>query len=580
MRGDNRRDIIDNDIPKKKILLLLLPFWTPQIPPLGISCLKSFLQPYGFQVKTVDLNVEEELRALYNKYFNTLRGYVLESKRGNFYNIGHEVMQNHMMAHLNYENEEEYHKLVKILIYKTFFIKITNEQVEPLYEIIQRFYNRLEGFIIDHLSMEQPDVLGISVYKGTVPASMFVFKLAKENYPRLRTVMGGAVFAQSLGIGTPDFDLFLEKTKCYIDHIIIGEGENLFLGLLKGRLPETQRVFTLEDINGEILDLSPELVGIPDFSDLNIQYYPILSAYSSRSCPFQCTFCTETVFWGKYRKKNAKQVVNELIQLYKTYQSQLFMMCDSLLNPIITNMAREFAGMEESIYWDGYLRVDTSVCDPDMVQLWRNGGFYRARLGIESGSPRILKMMNKNIDIQQIKSAIFNLANAGIKTTTYWIIGYPGETEEDFQKTLDLVSELKDDIYEAECNPFGYYFTGQEKSSEWAQSHRAILLYPESAHHMLIIQTWVLDGIPSREETYKRIGRFVEHCRQLGIANPYSMYDIYKADERWKKLHKNAVPSLVEYKNKQTYINENKSREKISFLQTAHQLQDGSDFKF
>jgi hypothetical protein len=77
---------------KCKILLILLPYWTPQVPPLGISCLKSYLRPYGYDVKTADANVENEARTIYNEYFDIIRDCVAEEKRGNFYNIGHEVM--------------------------------------------------------------------------------------------------------------------------------------------------------------------------------------------------------------------------------------------------------------------------------------------------------------------------------------------------------------------------------------------------------------------------------------------------------------------------------------------------------
>lgn len=71
-------------------------------------------------------------------------------------------------------------------------------------------------------------------------------------------------------------------------------------------------------------------------------------------------------------------------------------------------------------------------------------------------------------------------------------------------------------------------------------------------------QTWVLDCEPTREEAYKRLNRFIYHCNKLGIPNPYSSGDIYNADERWAMLHKNAVPSLVSFKNCNIYINENR----------------------
>lgn len=549
------------NINNKKILLALLPFWTPQIPPLGISCLKSFLQSHHGQVKTVDVNVEETLRALYDKYFEILRECVSESKRGNFYNIGHEVLQNHMMAHLNYENEREYIELVKILIKQTFFIDPHEQVVLRLNDVLNDLYRWLRRYFLDLLDKEKPSVLGLSVYKGTLPASLFAFKLTREAYPHIQTVMGGAVFAQTLGPGTENFDYFLEKTKNYIDKIIIGEGELLFLKLLQGELPQSQRVFTLKDLEGEMLDLSS--AAVPDFSDLNRRFYPNLAYYSSRSCPYQCTFCTETIYWGKYRKKNTSKIIDDLSTLYNENKFQLFLMCDSLLNPVITGMAAELAANDLSIYWDGYLRVDKHSCNADMAVLWRRGGFYRARLGVESGSQRILDQMDKRISIDQIKTSLANLAKSGIKTTTYWIVGYPGETEEDFQQTLDLIEELRDDIYEAECNPFGFYVTGQVNSSQWVDKNKIIPLYPEHARDMLTLQTWIMDCEPSRQKTYERISRFVQHCASLGIANPYSLYDISKADNRWEKLHKNAVPSLLEFKNNEIHLDENKKVKKM-----------------
>ena len=184
--------------------------------------------------------------------------------------------------------------------------------------------------------------------------------------------------------------------------------------------------------------------------------------------------------------------------------------------------------------------------------------------------------MGKKITPAQIREAVSALAQAGIKTTTYWVIGYPGETEEDFQQTLDLVEEMKDDLYEADCNPFAYFLTGQVESDRWAEKNRSRLLYPPEARDMLMLQTWILDTPPSREETYDRLNRFVAHCRALGIPNPYSLRDIYRADERWRKLHANAVPPLAEFldaKNKGiTPIDENKRVKKIVLSQTIPEI--------
>lgn len=561
---------------KKKILLALLPFWTPLIPPMGIACLKSFLQRSGFDIKVEDANIREEFKKIYNNYFDILGRYVPESRRGNFFSIGHDVLQNHMMAYLNYKNEEEYIDVIKMVVFKTFFCRFEDHEVLELNRVIADYYSHLKQYISDMLDIEKPDVLGFSVNSTALPSSLFAFKAAKLQCPDLVTVVGGGIFSDYLAVGTPNFKTFLAETEAYIDKIIIGEGELLFLKLLQGELPESQRVFTLKDINGETMDFSTG--HIPDFSDFNLHHYPYLSAYTSRSCPFQCSFCSDSLMWGKYRKKSPGQVVRELTTLSERHGYQLFMLSDLLLNPIVSGLAKELVNSQVSIYWDGCLRVD-KTCNIENTLLWRRGGFYRARLGIESGSPHVLDLMGKKITVNQIKEAVSCLAYAGIQTTTLWVIGHPGETEADFQQTLDLIEELKDDIYEAECRPFYYYLTGQVDSDRWARESNKVPLYP-GTEELLLFQSWTLDCLPSREETYERVNRFVRHCSRLGIPNVYSLHDTYKADERWIKNHKNAVPPLMEFKKKDVYITECKDVEKVFFVRNQADAAADGDFGF
>jgi radical SAM superfamily enzyme YgiQ (UPF0313 family) len=530
--------------------------------------------------------VEAEFRNIYDTYFNILKENIPGKQQGNFYNTVIDVLQNHMTAHLEMYCREKgsssdageigYVDIIKTIIRKNFFYLLDDAGVHRLDSVIAEFYALLDRYLLELLEKETPGVLGISVYKGTFAASLFAFKRTREKYPHIKTVMGGGIFADQLAKGSPNFQYFLDRTP-YIDKIIVGEGEQLFLKLLRGELPGTQRVYTLQDIKGEHLDLTSAL--LPDFSDFDIAHYPQLAAYTSRSCPFQCGFCAETVNWGKYRRKKAPHVVKELTRLYNTHGCQLYLMTDSLLNPIVTDLAGELIDSDTAIYWDGYLRADNLACDEENVFLWRRGGFYRARLGIESGSPRILQAMDKHITPHQIRTAVSNLARAGIKTSTYWVIGYPGETEADFQASLDIIEELKDDIYEAECNPFRFYLTAQVQSGAWLEAHKPVPLYPGKTQELLILQTWILEKAgTSREELYSRLNRFVEHCNRLGIPNPYSWPDIYEADERWRKLHPNAVPPLVTFRDADVYIDECKRVERV--LMARNIPQEEGDFDF
>jgi radical SAM superfamily enzyme YgiQ (UPF0313 family) len=555
---------------QEKILLANLPYWDPLIPPMGIACLKSFLQNYGCEVKTLDLNVEEEFKEIYNQYFDTLKKFIPGNRQGNFYNIGHDVLQNHMMAYINHEDKNEYIDLVKTIIDKIFFCDINYPQVFLQDKIIGEFYTRLEKYFNDLLDREMPGLLGFTVYKATLPAAMFVFKLAKKKFPRMMTVMGGGIFADTMAVGSPNLEFFLEKTKDYIDKIIIGKGERLLLKILRKELPQSQRLFTLKDIG----DSPP--VNIPDLSDFDLRHYPYLAASGSSGCSFRCQFCNSSIYYGEYHEKDVKQTVDEMIALYKKYGSRIYFMTDALLNPVITEIAGEFLKRKHSLYFDGYFRIDNASADVEKTLLWRRGGFYRARLGVESGSQKVLDSMGKRITLRQIKDALFGLAYAGIKTTAYFVIGYPCESEKDFCLTLELLEDIRNHVWQAECVPFAYYYNGQPGTDQWA--HKRMLLYPESARDMLITQTWILDGEPSREEVYSRVFRFVEHCRKLGIPNPYSFNEIYKADERWKKLHKNAVPALMSLISSEGSAHETIEVKKYRYSQSKNQF--GGDFSF
>jgi len=561
---------------KEKILLMLLPFWDPQIPPSGISCLKSYLQQHGYSVKTIDANIEDHLKETYHKYFEKLREYVPENQKGNFNKIGFDILHNHMMAHMNHENEDDYMAAIKILFKTTFFMYIEPDRVSELDQLIGVFFQRLEAYILPILEREKPDVLGITVYTDTLPASLLAFKLAKEKYPEMRTVMGGGIFASDMTLGSANLEFFLERVP-YIDKILVGEGEYLFLKYLEGELneqPGPKRAASLKDIQNEVMDIAS--LGVPDFSDFDLTHYPYLTAYTSRSCPFQCEFCTETIQWGKYRKKSPGQAVQELLTLYRRYGGQLFLMGDSLLNPIITDLAQELEKEEISIYWDGYLRAERRAGDTENTMLWRRGGFYRARLGLESGSGRVLDLMNKKITVEEIRSTVSALAYAGIKTTTYWLLGFPGETEADFLETLDLIEEMADDIYEVNCSPFWYFHDAQGGDARWKD--KSTPLYPPKAREMFLIQTWMVDCEPHREEIYRRMWRFTEHCKKLGIPTPYSLQEFHQADLRWLELHKNAVPPMVWFGKQGICIDENKQVKKI--LQTQAAESDDGDFGF
>lgn len=561
---------------KKKIYLTILPYWDPMIPPMGITSLKAFLQELGYIVKTEDLIVKKESLEFYSNYFDTLRKIVPVEKQGNFNNIGHDVLQNHMMAYQHNDDNEKYEELVSLLIYNHYYVDSENKYVKELNNIVDDFYIMIGEYMLKQIAEFQPDIFGVTAYKCTIPASLYVLKLVKEYNPNIKTLMGGSTFNESHAPGSPSFDALLEISKDYLDTILMGPGELLMQAYLEDKLDKSKKFFTKDDIGGELLGFESQL--LPDYSDLDLNKYPCLVATASTSCIYECSFCVAKKVGGPYRKKNPTQVVNEMIEMYKLYGNQLFFMTDSLINPALTDISNEFIKSEASLYYDAYFKVDKQSADIKNTLLWRKGGLYRVRIGTESGSQKVLNEMDKQITPDEIKASVSALAYAGIKTTTYWVIGHPDETEEDFQKTLDLIEELKDDIFQAECNYFLYHYSNQAKGDNWAQYRMP--LYPEWANKMLVFKHWTLNYDPVREETFRRVHRFEAHCRKLGIPNPYSYKEHGEADKRWQKLHENAVPAIMDFMKKDKFINENMSIKIPSMTTNKRDEKEEMKFEF
>lgn len=559
----------------KKVLLMLLPFWTPFIPPLGIACIKSYIKKYHYPVKTYDLNNEPEFWQIHHKYIDSLTGSIPENKQGNINTTGFDLLMSHTLAYMNKKGREDYFVLLQEMVFKYFFYTLDLQRVQLLDNLVEELYTHLENRLDEIFAREQADVLGLSVFNSNLGPSLFSVKKFKEKKIGSITVLGGGIFSDQLHPDSFNFKNIMKRKGNWIDHVVIGEGEIIFLKILKGELPGNQKVFTAKDINNKKVDFA--YAGGPDFDDFNSERYPALANYGSRSCPYQCKFCSESLQWGPFRKKNIGQVVDELLHLHKKYNQSLFLLSDSLLDPIITDLSKEFISRGIVLYWDGYLRVSNAACDPVNAIQWRSGGFYRARLGIESGSGEILKLMDKRITPRQISGTLKSLARAGIKTTTYWVTGYPGETETNFQQTLDLIARLKNDIFSAECHAFWFYPNGQVNSEKWVKEKGVRPLYSGELADLLMIQSWGLNNAPTGEEVQERLARFKRFCSQLEIPNPYNYTQWQEADKRWNRLHKTAVPPMLRLKQEDHAVNLSK---KAGFTAAAisSEIDDNFDF--
>jgi radical SAM superfamily enzyme YgiQ (UPF0313 family) len=559
---------------KKKILLMLLPFWPPFIPPMGIASLKGYLNRYNiYDIKNYDLNVNPKFLMIQDNYLNHLKIILPEDKIGNINTDGKDILMYHSLAYLNRNEGKTYFNSLNELFYKTFYIDIDFPELRALDNFISEYYLQLEISLKEVIMSFIPDVLGLSVFDSNLGSSLFAVKIAKDISSDILTFMGGGIFSNQLHPEAYNFNNVIGKMGHLIDKIVIGEGEILFHSILSGKIDSKKKIYTISDINHETVDIAKS--GIPDFIDFQLDRYAQLPHFTSRSCPFHCAFCTEPQQWGNYRKKDVSQIASEFIELSEKYDTGSFFLCDSLVDPLITDLSNEMISRDSDIYWDGFLRVSNMSSNIQNTLLWRSGGFYRARLGIESGSDNILKRMNKNINTKQIIDTIKSLAYAGIKTTTYWIAGFPDETEDDFQKTLDLVRELKDDIYSAECHAYAHYPKGQIHTEKWTDLVKS--RFSKDLENLTMIQAWDLNISPSHEEILTRLNRFLMCCKECGISNPYNYSEWQIADERWSRLHENAVPQLLELKKPKERRNK---KEIISSVKINETLRIDNNFNY
>ena len=190
------------------------------------------------------------------------------------------------------------------------------------------------------------------------------------------------------------------------------------------------------------------------------------------------------------------------------------------------------------VLYDGYLRADKPVARRDWVQEWARSGLYRVRMGIESAARNVLDAMDKMTTPEVISQAIKTLASEGIRTTTYWIAGFPNETEDEHHETMEFIREHHRDIYELEAHPYYYYPYGQIGS----RLHKCFSLYPEEVTGVIRFKLWEIENAnPSRQDRYRRVSELSKLASELGIPNIYTMAERYAAEDRWLRDHPKAI---------------------------------------
>jgi radical SAM superfamily enzyme YgiQ (UPF0313 family) len=178
---------------------------------------------------------------------------------------------------------------------------------------------------------------------------------------------------------------------------------------------------------------------------------------STRGCPYQCAFCSvHTITGRQLRHRSIGHITEEIRFFIKNYKTKTFVLPDENFT-LLRDFVIEFC---ESILKEGFklkfifpngVRLDT--LDRELLILMKRAGFGpEIAVGIESGSDRVLKLMKKNLNKEKIKEKVALLNEMGFKTIGYFILGFPGETEEEIKETINFALKLK--LYKAGFTPF------------------------------------------------------------------------------------------------------------------------------
>src|SRR6185312_6106033 len=167
---------------------------------------------------------------------------------------------------------------------------------------------------------------------------------------------------------------------------------------------------------------------------------PYVIVETSRGCPYSCDFCVAPIHQGhKFRERSAKALVDEIERSYRELGIDFFYLWGDTVTLNVksfTAFCDELIARNLPIQWFGNARAD-NLTDPAFVNRLRRSGCWMLALGIESESETIRKDMVKRLERQKIKTAFENMREAGIKSFAFFIFGYPGDTAETMNRTID-----------------------------------------------------------------------------------------------------------------------------------------------
>ncbi|GDX78208.1 hypothetical protein LBMAG42_00190 [Deltaproteobacteria bacterium] len=314
-----------------------------------------------------------------------------------------------------------------------------------------------------------------------------------------------------------------------VDHVVVGEGEYAIVDLVRwlgagAEGPPPAGVMSKREgvvLSGEPrpLDKDIDQLPLPDYTGLPLRTYTDagrLPLFTSRGCVRKCVFCIEQRIWERFRYRSAANVFAEIERGVRLWGAERFEINDSLFNGhmrILEELCDLILASGLRLSWggQGVIRAEMS---PRVLAKLKAAGCGFVTYGFESASQRVLDAMKKNVDMTVAARVIRDTHEAGIGQKLNLMFGFPGETEAEFQATLDFLEQNARFI--DEVNPSDA-FTAIIPGTE---------LYERAAEFGVttLHNSWFWEADDGANNFAVRLDRFERLCRhvkRLGIASTY-----------------------------------------------------------
>lgn len=332
-------------------------------------------------------------------------------------------------------------------------VRIWDYQMHPYDE--QEFVNGLKEY--------QPDVVGLTCYTPNVKLGHQIAEAVKRYNQDIVTVVGGPHATYMTKETLEEFWAF--------DITVVGEGEipllricNLGRDVLKAGASivgcgirqgdkvsvnrEREIVENLDEIGVPAYDLMDFRHSKRSMRGFSSEFMPVAELLTSRGCPFTCTFCAAFVSTGRrLRDRTPQSVIGEVKYMMDNFGIKHF----NIIDDTFTIRKDHVYPIAEGIHalgatWNCWAHINT--LDMELLTHMKNNGCTGLLIGVESGSPRILKKLKKGLTVDRIKKGFAMMNEVGFKNVeANFIIGSdPDETLEDVLMTKQLIREIRPSI--------------------------------------------------------------------------------------------------------------------------------------